>query len=55
MSDDFREEVTERTVAPMRGVTFNFPAVARGESAGRYRIRALVEDTREQVFEFAVP
>jgi len=54
VSADSRVSVMERVVAPEDGVVMNSWAVAKGDPAGTYRIRVLVEGRLAASIEFEV-
>lgn len=52
VSNDGRTSITEREVAPERGVIFNSWTVAPGDPKGHYVIRVFVEGMPAKTFEF---
>ena len=54
ISADRRTAMTEQEVEPVEGFVFRSWTVAPGDPAGRYRIRIIIDDSVEQVFEFDV-
>jgi len=54
ISEDRRAAVTEQEVEPVEGFVFRSWTVAPGDPSGRYRIRIIIDDSVEQVFEFDV-
>ena len=54
LSADSRVSVMERAVEPSGGLIFNSWSVAKGDPAGKYRIRVFVEGRLAASFEFDV-
>lgn len=52
LSEDSRVAITERVVEPADGLIYNSWAVAKGDPAGKYRIRVYVEGQLAATFEF---